>query len=186
MPVKGAAGIEGIAAIAPAPTAVAVADVVGAHGLQGLLRVRPYHRDSEALDDGVEVLLERGGWWGKTILDSVSPHGRGLLLVQIEGIEDRDAAEAAVGTRILVPAEALPELDHDEFYWHEVIGFTVETTAGQALGTVAETMSTGLNDVWTVRDGTREYLIPVIADVVRTLDRPGRKIVIEPMPGLLD
>lgn len=183
---KGGAGIAGITAVEPVPTAIPVADVVGAHGLQGLLRVRPYHRDSEALDDGVEVLLERGGWWGKATLDSVAPHGRGLLLVAIEGIEDRDAAEATVGTRILVPAEALPALEHDEFYWHEVIGFTVETTAGQILGTVAETMSTGLNDVWSVRDGTREYLIPVIADVVRTLDRPARKIVIEPMPGLLD
>jgi 16S rRNA processing protein RimM len=47
-------------------------------------------------------------------------------------------------------------------------------------------MSTGLNDVWVVQGGAREYLIPVIDDVVREIDRPGRRIVIAPMPGLLE
>ena len=51
---------------------------------------------------------------------------------------------------------------------------------------VAETFATGLNDVWVVRGTGREYLIPVIADVVREIDRDARRIVIEPMPGLLD
>ena len=60
------------------------------------------------------------------------------------------------------------------------------TTDGRALGTIAETFSTGLNDVWIVRDGPREHLIPIIADVVREIDHDGRRVVIEPMPGLLD
>ena len=49
-----------------------------------------------------------------------------------------------------------------------------------------ETFSTGLNDVWVVEAGEREWLIPVIADVVRAIDRAARRIVIEPIPGLLD
>ena len=55
-----------------------------------------------------------------------------------------------------------------------------------ALGTIASTFSTGTNDVWVVRGPDREHLIPVIADVVRTIDASARRVVIEPLPGLLD
>ena len=65
-------------------------------------------------------------------------------------------------------------------------GYRVETTDGRALGDVAETFSTGINDVWVVRDQGREHLIPAIADVVKLIDREGRRIVIDPLPGLLD
>ena len=90
-------------------------------------------------------------------------------------------------SRLIVPS--LPEMPapaDGEFYYHELAGFAVATSDGRALGTVATTFSTGLNDVWVVRDGEHEHLIPVIADVVRRIDRDGRRIVIEAIPGLLD
>lgn len=182
----GSREIAGVAAVAPDPTAVPVADVLGPHGLRGLLRVRPLQPDSPAVVAGATVLIERNGWWGTVQLESVAPHGSGILLVAIDAVGDRTAAEDLGRARLLVPAAALPALEDDEFYWHEVIGFTVETLDGTPLGTVTETMSTGLNDVWIVRQGEREYLIPVIADVVHTLDRAARRIVIDPLPGLLD
>jgi len=85
-----------------------------------------------------------------------------------------------------VRAADLPPPAADEFYYHEVEGFRVETTDGTYLGTVDETFSTGLNDVLVVRNADREHLIPVITDVIRAVDRNDRRIVIEPMPGLLE
>ena len=117
---------------------------------------------------------------------SVAPHGRGRLLVSLDAVDDRDAAEALVGARLIVRAGDLPPPAEGEFYYHELAGFRVETTAGEALGTIAETFPTGVNDVWVVRGGAREYLIPVIADVVRAIDRDEGRIVVEPIPGLLD
>ena len=54
------------------------------------------------------------------------------------------------------------------------------------IGTIAGIMANGLHDVWEVRDGTREYLIPVVSEVVRDFDRAARRVRIEPLPGLLD
>ena len=175
-----------IAPTPPDPAAIPVADILGPHGLRGLLRVRPCQPDSPALAPGASLLIERQGWWGTAALESVAPHGSGLLLVAIDGVDDRTSAEQAAKARLLVRAADLPVLEDNEFYWHEVVGFAVETLTGEALGTVADTMSTGMNDVWIVRGGAREFLIPVIADVVRTFDRAGRRIVIDPLPGLLD
>ena len=170
----------------PDEAAVAVGKIVGAHSLRGLVRVRPYQLPAPSLAADRRVLLERAGVRREGRLLSLSPHARGALLVGLEGITDRTAAEALVGTVVLVRQCDLPPLAADEFYHHEVVGFAVETEAGESIGTVAETMATGLNDVWVVRDGAREHLIPVIADVVRSIDRDARRIVIAPMAGLLD
>jgi 16S rRNA processing protein RimM len=106
--------------------------------------------------------------------------------MHLDGVDSRSAAESLRGARILVPAADLPPAAPDEFYWHEIAGYRVETTGGRALGTIAEVFATGLNDVWVVREGEREHLIPVIADVVRAIHRTERRVVIEPLPGLLD
>ena len=148
--------------------------------------MRAYQPPAPSLVPGVEVILERADMRRPARVVSAAPHARGQLLLGIEGVTDRTAAEGLVRARVLVPAAALPPLAEDEFYYHEIEGFRVETVDGRALGEVAETFATGLNDVWVVRGGSREYLIPVIADVVRAIDRAGRRVVIEPVPGLLD
>lgn len=169
---------------APDLTAVEVGTVGSAHGLRGALRFWPHEPGAPSLAPGRPVLLERDGAWLAATVADASPHGRGMLLVLV-GVGDRTAAEPLTGMRILVRAADLPPPAADEFYHHEVEGFAVVTTDGRALGTIARTFSTGLNDVWVVRDD-REYLIPIIADVVREIDRAGRRVVIHPLPGLLD
>jgi len=159
--------------------------VAGAHALKGMLRVRAYHLPAPSLTAGRAIFLERNGVVKETRVVSAAPHGRGLILLGVEGIADRDAAEATIGARVLVLQADLPPPDDGEFYYHELEGFAVVTTDGQALGSIVETFTTGTNDVWVVRD-RREYLIPVIADVVRSIDRDGRRVVIEPLPGLLE
>ncbi|MCW5889618.1 MAG: 16S rRNA processing protein RimM [bacterium] len=168
------------------PDAVAVGVVANAHALRGAIRLRPYQPPAPSLATGPEVLLERNGAWSTVRVASAAPQPNGTLLVQLDGVADRDAAEALRGTRVLVRAADLPPADEDEFYWHEVVGFRVETTDGETLGTVRETLSNGLHDVWAVDAGGREHLVPVVADVVDTIDRPRRRIVIRPLAGMLD
>src|SRR3990172_1704262 len=115
---------------------VAVGVVTGAHALKGMLRVRAYHLPAPSLSAGRTVLLERAADVQETRIVSAAPHGRALGLLAVEGIEDRDAAEALIGARVLVRKADLPPPAADEFYYHELEGFTVETTDGEALGTI--------------------------------------------------
>jgi 16S rRNA processing protein RimM len=165
---------------------VAVGEIVAAHALRGQVRLRAYQPPAPSLRAGAEVVLERDDLRRTLRVLSAAPHARGQVLVTLEGVADRTAAEALVRARVLVPAAALPPLEEGEFYYHEIEGFRVHTVDGRALGSVVETFSTGANDVWVVRGTGREYLIPVIADVVTEIDRTGRRIVIDPLPGLLD
>ena len=165
---------------------MAVGEIVAAHALRGAVRVRPYQLPASSLTPGRALLLEQNGSRRADRVRTVAPHGRGLLLVELAGVADRTAAEGLRGARVLISRDDLPPVGEDEFYWHEIVGFSVETDAGEPIGRIAETLHTGANDVWVVRDGRREHLIPVIADVVRRIDRDGQRVVVTPMPGLLD
>jgi 16S rRNA processing protein RimM len=181
----GASPTAPLSSAPPDATAVAVGEIGSPHGLAGQLRLWSYQPGAPSLAAGRPVLLERDGAWCVATVAKVAPHGRGMLIA-LDGVADRDTAARLTGMRVLVRAADLPALDDGEFYHHEVHGFTMVTTDGRTVGTIAETMSTGLNDVWVVRGEGREHLIPIIADVVREIDRAGRRVVIEPMPGLLD
>jgi len=159
--------------------------VVAAHALRGLLRVRPHQPPAPSLIPERTIRLDGPHGSRDVLVVSASPHGRGQLLLGVAGVEDRDAAEALVGSTVLVRAEDLPPPDPGEFYWHEIEGFRVETVDGRAIGTIAETFASGAHDVWVVR-GEREHMIPVVADVVREIDRASRRVLIDPPAGLLD
>jgi len=172
-------------AAAPDATAVAVGELGSPHGLRGQLRLWPHEPGAPSLAAGRRVLLARDDAWHAAVVRSIARHGRGMLLA-LDSIEDRTAAARLTGMRVLVRAADLPAAGEGEFYVHELHGFAMVTTDGRALGTIVDTFSTGLNDVWVVRGADGEHLIPIIGDVVRDIDRDGRRVVIEPMPGLLD
>jgi 16S rRNA processing protein RimM len=171
---------------APDADAVAVGQVIGAHALRGWLRVKPHQAPAPSLAAGRQILLERDGAWREATITHAGTHGRGLVLLGLDGVANRDAAEALRGATVLVRAADLPAIDEDEYYHHELVGFAVETLDGRDVGVVAGVMSNGLHDVLEVRAGDREHLIPVVSDVVCAIDRAGRRVRIDPLPGLLD
>jgi 16S rRNA processing protein RimM len=159
--------------------------VTGLHGLAGALRVRPDNPDTEAFDRIQRVYLEINQTVGEYKIVAVRKINRSTLKIGFEGVVGADAAERLRGARVLVATSDLPPTGPGEFYYFQVIGCEVSTTDGLRLGTIAEVFSTGANDVWIVRDAATEVLVPVIADVVKTMDLEARKITIEAVPGLL-
>ena len=86
---------------------------------------------------------------------------------------------------LYAPGDEIP-LEDGEFFHDQIIGLSVVTIGGMALGKVEDILQTGSNDVYIVKQGAREYLIPAIADVIKRIDLQEKKIVIEVMEGLLD
>jgi 16S rRNA processing protein RimM len=160
--------------------------VVGAHGLVGALRVRPDNPDGDAFAQVDHVYLEIGDTVNEYKLLTASRANRSSMKILLEGISDADAAEKLRGAEVLVAKADLPPAQPGEFYYYQVVGCEVVTTDGQRLGVVEEVFSNGANDVWVVRDGKTEVLVPVIADVVKTIDLDAHMITVEAVPGLLD
>jgi 16S rRNA processing protein RimM len=84
----------------------------------------------------------------------------------------------------VIPAEAARALDEDEYWDHDLIGCSVVTADGTAVGRVTDVLHQPASSILVVQ-GEREHLIPLIRDVVRSVE-PGTRITIDPLPGLLD
>lgn len=117
---------------------------------------------------------------------SVRPAGGDRLALALEGVADRTAAEGLGGRLVGVPIETLEAPGEDEFFFHDIPGWAVVTLGGEVVGHVVAAISTHI-DILEVRPrgGGSTFYVPVIDDVVKQLDADGRRVVIDPIEGLL-
>jgi 16S rRNA processing protein RimM len=160
--------------------------VAGSHGLHGALRVCTDDLGSTTLLTLKRLFVETAAGRREFKVLEASALSGGNHRVILDGIGDADAAEALRGGAVMVAAADLPPLGDGEFYYFQLAGAEVMLTDGRRLGTIEDIMSTGAHDVWVVRDGEREVLVPVISDVVKAMDLAARRVTIEAVPGLLD
>jgi 16S rRNA processing protein RimM len=124
---------------------------------------------------------------GATLRVAAKRWHSGQLLVAFAGITDRTAAGELTGSWLSVDSSQLPVTpDPDEFRDHELIGLSVRTAAGEAVGVVTDVLHYG-QDLLVVRppDG-QEHLVPFVKAIVPEVDVAAGILVIDPPPGLLD
>jgi 16S rRNA processing protein RimM len=110
---------------------------------------------------------------------------RQQLLITFAGIDTRNQAEDHIGDFICVEKSELIELPEHTFFQFEVIGMKVFTEQGEFLGEIKEIIEMPANDLWRI-SGEREFIIPASENVVLSVDKTERKIVIRLIEGLLD
>lgn len=173
--------------------------LVNTHGVGGEVKLLPYAFPCPTLHTGLLVYLHsEGGSAANAVIESaviekVRPR-QPFLLVAFQGITSLDQASALRDKIVAVEESVLPPLQDGEFYYYQVIGLSVLTTTGQELGTIRQVFFSGGqnvgqnigHDVWVVRDHNKEYLIPAVDDIVRSIDIPKQQAVIDPPDGLLD
>ncbi|MFB1487304.1 MULTISPECIES: ribosome maturation factor RimM [unclassified Thiocapsa] len=160
----------------PDSTRIVVGHIAGVYGVRGWLKVM-----SET--DPPEGILSYSPWllgadataW---TVNEGKRHGKGIV-VSLLGCDDRDRAAALVGRDIAVVRDQLPPASHDEFYWVDLEGLSVETTEGVVLGAIDHLFATGANDVIVVK-GDRERLLPFVwGDVVKDVDFEQRRMLVD-------
>ncbi|THF61515.1 ribosome maturation factor RimM [Pseudothauera nasutitermitis] len=154
--------------------------IVAPFGVQGWVKIHPFGDDPLSWREMPQWWLAPAAEtpeaeWRALTPHSCRVHGKGLVAA-FEEIADRNAAESFEGWYIGAPREALPDTGKDEYYWHDLVGLTVENESGEALGTVSGLLSTGVHDVLQVQDGEEERLIPFVAAYVLDVDLAARRI----------
>ena len=107
-------------------------------------------------------------------------------LVSFYGINDPESALKYRGAILSTDKSLLPPLQKEEYFHEQIIGLTVYTTDGNAIGRVSDIFETGSNDVYVVKGPGKEYLIPAIHDVIKGIDLEKGSIIIQVLEGLLD
>ena len=180
-----------------------VGRVARPHGIRGQVVINletdfPHER----FQPGAEFFVKRAG--GRTAGDSLQavPERPGVSLerlviatvrfqnerpvVGFEGVDDMNQAGALAGTELRVPLDRLAPLPPEMFYRHDLVGCGVETTAGLPVGEVIEVEGTLGGSRLVVSTKRGEVLVPLAAEICRSIDIAGKRIVIEPPEGLLD
>lgn len=106
------------------------------------------------------------------------------LLLKLEGVVDRNAAEAMRGVIVHVDRRDLPQLPEGEFYASDLVGMLVVDMAGNELGRLSEVLATGSNDVFVVTRSQGDLLLPVIESCVKDIDPQTRRISVVIPAGL--
>ncbi len=121
-----------------------VAQVGAPHGVRGEVRITTFTADPMALGTYKALSLADGS--PGIVLLSVRP-AKGALVARVEGSDDRDSAERLRGLKLYIARADLPPPEEDEFYLADLIGLSVETTAGDSLGTVKAVQDFGAGDL---------------------------------------
>ncbi len=163
---------------------IVIAEIGAAHGVRGEVRVKSHTADPLAVADYGPLHDSHGAVFRVKSLRHLKDD---MLVVSFEGLTDRTAAEKLTRTKLYVERSALPPPNEDEFYHTDLIGLAVETTAGEAVGTVVAVANFGADDLLDVRrPGRASVYVPFTRAVVPTLDFAAGKAIIEPPEGLLD
>ncbi|PKN26737.1 MAG: 16S rRNA processing protein RimM [Deltaproteobacteria bacterium HGW-Deltaproteobacteria-21] len=160
--------------------------VLRPHGLGGLLRIDSYAESGDSFLASRTVFFQdrSGEWWEEKVV-SVHPH-KGAFLMKLKGLSSIEEAERMRGASIYVEKSGLDQKDQDEFFWHEIIGLEVYLKTGSYIGEIENILSTGSNDIYVVRNGDSEILVPAVHGVVEDIDLPSGKMIISDVEGLLD
>lgn len=165
---------------------VAIGYIVKTHGIKGDIKVIPLSDIPDRYTALKEVYIKtRSGERRKYFVKS-GREVKGGWIVSFDPSMSVAEAEEAVGGYIIVPAGDVPKLGRDCYYHFEIIGMKVYTEDGRCLGRIVDIFPTGSNDVYVVREKDHEYLIPAIHDVIKEVDRKGKRMVIFPMEGLIN
>ncbi|CAA7624592.1 ribosome maturation factor RimM [Magnetospirillum sp. UT-4] len=159
---------------------VCVGIIVGAQGVRGQVRVKSFTADPADVAAYGPVESEDGTRSFR--LDAVG-EAKGLVIARLDGIRDRDGAEALKGTRLFVPRERLPATEEDEFLYSDLAGLRAEATDGGALGTVRGVFDFGAGDVLDIGlDAGGSLMVPFTRAAVPVVDLAGGRLVVVPPP----
>lgn len=166
------------------PGHVMVGEITAPHGIDGSVRVYPTTDFPERFLSLTSVIVDKLG--GETRIQDVRRRAQ-MMVVRFDGVSSRESAERLRGALLMVPESSLPALDKDEFYWHELVGLTVEEAGtGRILGTIGKVMRTGAaHDVFEVeRANQKPILIPALKSIVKNVDLSQKRMQVDLLPGL--
>lgn len=158
--------------------------VLRPHGLRGEIVADVKSDLTDVLTDGAAVrVAARSGESSRLTVEQARVQ-KGLLVVKFGGVDSRDDAEAMRGNTLWITRAQVGELPEGRYFVQDIVGLAVYRDSGECLGTVEDVLCMPASDVYVVRGDGGELLLPVIDDVILSVDIDGGKITVHLLDGL--
>ena len=148
---------------------IALGAIMGAHGVQGELRVKPYNEHSDLLPSLSTITLRQGEITRVCEVSSVRL-GSKVLIFGLEGVTTPEQAKALYGAELCVPRSALPKLAPDEFYFVDLPGLAVVSADDREVGRVEGVLEYPASSVLRVSTPKGMLEVPMIAPYLVSVD----------------
>lgn len=158
-----------------------VGQIVAARGVQGEVKVRIESEQPERFYALKRVYLGEG--LHPFQIRRARLH-KGQALLQLGGIDGREAAEEWVGAYVYVHVDDALPLEKGQYYFFQIQGLEVRTADGERLGRIVDILATGANDVYVIRGAGQEILLPAIPEVILEVDLEQGTMTVQLIPGL--
>lgn len=162
-----------------------IGQITGTHGVRGEMRVNPFCDSPDFFKQFKTLYFDDKG--EKSIKVTSRPHGN-IVLLKIEGIDTVEKAQALRGKHLYMKRSDA-RLKEGSYFIAELIGCIAVDSENndKVYGTLTDVSYTGANDVWHITDENgREYLVPVIDDVVINADVAANRVYLNPLKGIFD
>ena len=119
-------------------------------------------------------------------ISQVSLQNNGSLRVRLEDINDQSAAKNLIGKSLFLPLTFLPKLKDQQFYFHEIINFSVFDAEKGELGVVEKVIEYSTSNLLAVNSGEKEILIPISDETIERVEKTDKKLFVRCPEGLID
>ncbi len=159
-----------------------VSKILGPFGIHGEAKCSIETDIPENITKQAGFFLRKGNRRIYMEVEYIRPHHRSYI-VKFKGLDTPEAVKFFKGWFLEVRYQDLVPLEEGEHYWFELIGLKVFTKKGEFVGILEEIMATGAHDVYVIRDGDREVLVPSV--FTERIDTEEGVMVIDPVEGLI-
>lgn len=159
--------------------------IVGTHGVHGEVRVNPWCDSIEFLTQFKTFYLDDKG--NKKISAISCRPNKNVAIIKIRGVDTIEMAEIYRNQVIYIKRKDA-KIENGSYFITDLLGCKVVDFNNNSLeyGVINDVFKTGANDVWSIKKDNKEYLIPVIKDVVKRVDLENEIIEIQPLEGIFD
>ena len=155
---------------------IIVGQISKTHGIKGEVKVLPLTDDLTRFKKLKTVFVDNVE---KKISGCKLQSKRAIL--KFEGIDSIEEAEKYKNKYIYIRRDDAIKLPEGEFYFADIIDCIVYEENGREIGKVYDVIETGSNDVYWVKEGKKQLLIPALKTIVESIDIENKKIIIKPV-----
>ena len=161
---------------------IKIGKIVNTVGLKGEVKVYNYPDSIEIYETIESIYVEDR----LTVIENVRAQ-KNMVILKLEGADDRNAAEALRGKELYITEDDLPELPEGQYYVRDLIGMSVTEEDGNLLGHVTDVLQNTAQDIFEVEsENGKKLLIPKVDQFVLDIDAEKREITVRLIEGMLD
>lgn len=155
------------------------------HGLKGELTIKLDVANPEDFKDLRYLIIEDKGNLIPYFIESQKINGD-KMFVQFQDVNKMEQAVVFIGKAVFLPNEMMPELDDDEFYYKEIVGFKLVDAEKGEIGAISDVLEYPTQAVIQVIKDGKEILIPIHDDIIEKVNKKAKTLNVRAPEGLID